>query len=113
MKKVKAFNAYLIIFSLSLLLFSQPASVVYCAQGEGRQYWELVSEVAFQEGEFTKEPQELVLVYRKKISILPSQRALLEILPLFIPLDTKQATQYGKLLFNLSGIFLFGSRHSY
>jgi hypothetical protein len=113
MKKVKAFNIYLIIISLSLLLFTQPISIVYCAQGDGRQSWELVSDVAFQEGEFTKEPQELVLVYRKKISISPSQRALLKVLPLYIPPGTKQVTQYGELLHHLSGIFLFGSRHFY
>ncbi|MTD41889.1 hypothetical protein GIX45_25370 [Erwinia sp. CPCC 100877] len=113
MKKVTAFNLHLIIISLVLLLFSQPTSIVYCAQRESRQYWELISDVAFQEGEFTKEPQELVLVYRKKISILPSQRALLKMSPMFIPPSNKQVTQYGELLHNLSGVFLFGSRHSY
>ncbi|MEI5990611.1 hypothetical protein A5881_002116 [Enterococcus termitis] len=109
MKKIASFNIYLLTVFLIFLLVTQPTTIIFYAKEEERQFWELVSTSAFQEGTFTDEPQEVVFVYRKKTLSLTSQTITITFPTIVVPPGQKTTTQYGELLGNLSGIFLFGS----
>ncbi|MBO0473350.1 MucBP domain-containing protein [Enterococcus ureasiticus] len=112
MKRIKFFSVCLLTTFLIILLISQPATIVYYAKEEERQFWELVNESALQEGKFTDEPQEIVFVYRKKTIPLPSKMLNVKYPMAVEPPGSNQTTQYGELLGKLSGIFLFGSTRS-
>lgn len=112
MKKIKYFSICSLSVFLIFLLVMQPASIVYYAKEEERQFWELVNDSAHQEGKFTDEPQEIVFVYRKKTIALPSKMLNVQYPTAVVPPGRKQTTQYGELLGQLSGIFLFGSARS-
>lgn len=109
MKKTISFNLCLLTVFLAFLLIAQPTMIIFYAKEEERQYWELVSHPALQEGTFTNEPQEVVFVYRKKTVSIPSRMTTIEYPAVVVPPGQRAATQYGTLLGNLSGIFLFGS----
>ncbi|WP_375180339.1 hypothetical protein [Enterococcus rotai] len=109
MKKTISFNLCLLTAFLAFLLIAQPTTIIFYAKEEERQYWELVSHSASQEGIFTNEPQEVVFVYRKKTVSIPSRMLTIEYPTVVVPPGQKPTTQYGTLLGNLSGIFLFGS----
>lgn len=79
MKRIMFFSVCLLTTFLIILLISQPATIVYYAKEEERQFWELVNESALQEGKFTDEPQEIVFVYRKKRSLFLQKCSMLSI----------------------------------
>lgn len=109
MKKMKFFSLYMmILFSIVLLIF-QPASIIYYIKNDTAHPWELLNNTSSQEGKFTDEPQEIIFVYRKKTSLAPIQFVTLNSKTTVRPKGRNHATQYGKLLLIVSGLFLFGS----
>ncbi|GGC97183.1 MucBP domain-containing protein [Enterococcus wangshanyuanii] len=112
MKKIRSFKMYVLITLLVALLVIQPTTIVYYAKGADRQLWELVTPSTSQEGEFTEEPQEIVFVYRRKKSSIPSQLITIPPTIATIPPGREQSSRYGELLRGFSGIFLFGSMRS-